>query len=229
MKPALIVSDFAGTLMREEGAVIVAYRSAFDAVGIPFSEADILARRGASKLGVFRELAGRAYGSEEAEGVARSGLEKFQTELHDVYRDHPVAAIPGADTALRRFREAGVPVAASSGFPRDLFLYLIERLGWRDVFVSLVSADDVPAGRPAPYLIFRAMMDAGVEDVRRVAVVGDTALDLQAGMRAGAGWVVGVLSGAHDLDQLGATRHTHLLPSIAELPNVFGLDSPSLT
>jgi phosphoglycolate phosphatase-like HAD superfamily hydrolase len=55
-------------------------------------------------------------------------------------------------------------------------------------------------------------------------VIGDTALDLQAGTNAGAGWVIGVLSGAHDAEMLGRTPHTHLLPSIAELPGLLGID-----
>ena len=58
----------------------------------------------------------------------------------------------------------------------------------------------------------------------RVAAIGDTVLDLQAGSNAGAGWVIGVLSGAHDAETLGRTPHTHLLPSIAELPSLLGID-----
>ena len=37
------------------------------------------------------------------------------------------------------------------------------------------------------------------------------------------GWVIGVLSGAHGLKTLGATPHTHLLPSVASLPRLFGI------
>jgi phosphoglycolate phosphatase-like HAD superfamily hydrolase len=87
----------------------------------------------------------------------------------------------------------------------------------------VISPDEMPAGRPAPYLIFQAMQKLGVHAVARVAVIGDTALDLEAGSNAGASWVVGVLSGAHDVGVLGRTRHTHLLPSIAELPALFGI------
>ncbi|WP_275003379.1 hypothetical protein [Promicromonospora iranensis] len=35
---------------------------------------------------------------------------------------------------------------------------LLERLGWQDgVIDAVVCTDDVPAGRPAPYLVHRAM------------------------------------------------------------------------
>ena len=60
-------------------------------------------------------------------------------------------------------------------------------------------------------------------DVGRVAIVGDTPLDLQAAMNARAGWVIGVLSGAHGIETLGATPHTHLLPSVASLRKLFGV------
>ena len=223
MLPELLVSDLAGTLMLEEGAVADAYRAAFAAHDIDFTEDDILARRGASKLGVFRDLVARSYPADQVEGIARAGLEMFQSELDRAYREQPVEPIPGAGEALQSLHEAGIKLAVSSGFPRDLMLSLVERLGWAELFGTAVSGDDVPVGRPAPYIVFKGMMDLGVQDVHRVAVVGDTALDLEAGNRSGAAWVIGVLSGAHDVEKLGAIRHTHLLASVAALPELFGL------
>ena len=72
-------------------------------------------------------------------------------------------------------------------------------------------------------MIFRAMEQLGVTDVARVLVVGDTPRDLQAGTNSGAALVVGVLTGASDADELGAHRHTHLLPSVADLPTFLGV------
>jgi phosphoglycolate phosphatase-like HAD superfamily hydrolase len=60
----------------------------------------------------------------------------------------------------------------------------------------------------------------GIEDVRAVAVAGDTANDLTAGYRAGAGVIAGVLSGAHTRAELEAAPHTHILETIAELPGI---------
>jgi phosphoglycolate phosphatase-like HAD superfamily hydrolase len=51
-----------------------------------------------------------------------------------------------------------------------------------------------------------------------VVAVGDTPLDLQAGTHAGCGGVVGVLTGSHDVETLGVTRHTHIIHSVASLP-----------
>ncbi len=82
---------------------------------------------------------------------------------------------------------------------------------------AVVCGDDVSQGRPAPYLIIHAMEATGTTNVRRVANVGDTALDLKAGYNAGVGWNIGVLSGAHDRQLLERTPHTQLLPSVAAL------------
>ena len=88
---------------------------------------------------------------------------------------------------------------------------------------------DVTTGRPAPYMIFHAMEALAVTDVARVLVAGDTPRDLQAGINSGAAYVVGVLSGASDADELGAHRHTHLLSSVAELPALLGVRSAAVS
>lgn len=223
MLPELVVSDFAGTAMKEEGAVLAAYRLALTEFDIPFSEDDLAARRGASKRAVFQELAGRVLAPDEARAVAGRALASFEAALRREYETGPVREVEGAGAAVRALKQAGVKVALTSGFDRGLVDLLVRRLGWSELFDRVLASDDAPAGRPAPYLIYRAMMDLGVHDVGRVAVVGDTPLDLQAASNARAGWVIGVLSGAHGLETLGATPHTHLLPSIAALPRLFGL------
>lgn len=78
-------------------------------------------------------------------------------------------------------------------------------------------------GRPHPDLVLAALLALEIDDVRQVAVAGDTANDLLAGTRAGASVVAGVLTGAHGREELAAAPHTHLLDSVAELPSVCGV------
>lgn len=223
MLPDLVVSDFAGTTMKEEGAVLAAYRLALTQHDIPFTEADLAARRGASKRQVFEELAARAYDPAQSKVVAASALAAFEGALLQEYETGPVSEIEGAGEAVNALRRASIKVALTSGFERGVVDLLVRRLGWADLFDAVYASDDATAGRPAPYLIYRAMMDLGVHDVGRVAVIGDTPLDLQAASNARAGWIVGVLSGAHGLETMGATPHTHILPSIAGLPRLLGI------
>jgi phosphonatase-like hydrolase len=219
----LLVTDFAGTAMREEGAVLVAYRLALAEHDIAFTEADLAARRGANKRSVFRELAARARPDVETRAIADRALATFEAALRREYETGEVREVEGAEAALRELRGAGIKLALTSGFDRGLVDLLVGRLGWGYLFDLVLAGDDAPMGRPAPFLIYRAMIDLRIQDVGRVAVVGDTPLDLRAATNARAGWVIGVLSGAHGLETLGATPHTHLLPSVASLPALFGL------
>ena len=223
MLPELLVTDFAGTVMREDGAVLTAYRQALTAHAIPFTEDDIAARRGASKRAVFRELAART-AAPDTLVLAERALAAFEATLRQEYERGPVEEVAGAAAALLRLRGAGVKLALTSGFERGLLDLLVGRLGWEELFDVTLAGNDAPAGRPAPFLIYRAMQDLNIHDVARVAVIGDTPLDLQAGQNARAGWVIGVLSGAHGLATLGATPHTQLLTSVAALPALFGLE-----
>lgn len=220
--PELLVSDFAGTLLHDGGAVLAAYRTTLGEFGIPFADDELHAWRGASKRAVFEHFAVRL-GVENASEFAGQALARFEEELRTAYGTEPVEEIPGARAVVEELRASAVRVALTTGFPRSLTELIVTRLEWSELFDLILTPEDVPAARPAPYMIYRAMMELGIYDVGRVAVVGDTPLDLEAGSNARCGWVIGVLSGAHGLETLGVASHTHLLPSVAGLPALFGL------
>ena len=54
-----------------------------------------------------------------------------------------------------------------------------------------VYTDEVPAGRPAPWMIFRNMEATGVMPPAAVVKVGDTVPDIEEGRNAGC-WTIGV-------------------------------------
>jgi phosphonatase-like hydrolase len=155
----------------------------------------------------------------------------FRSRLATAYADNPPRPLPGVPEALGALRAAGIRVALNTGFDRDITDSLLNALGWDDnsVVDAVVCGSDVAAGRPAPFMIFHAMEQLGVTDVARVLVAGDTPRDLEAGTNAGAGFVVGVLTGASDADELGTYQHTHLLPSVADLPAFFGLKAVAVS
>ncbi len=220
MQLQLVVFDLTGTLVDDGGAVLDAYRRALSAEGIRFDEADLQAARGGSKQAVFHAFAERAFGAGEAAGrAAKAAFDRFDAELNAAYRDGPLAELPGASACLVELQRRGLKLATNTGFGRATAAIMLERLGWCGApFAAHVASDEVPEGRPAPYMIQLAMQRSDVFDVRRVLVVGDTPRDLQAGVNAGAGGVVGVLSGSHGVESLGRVRHTHLLPGVGELP-----------
>ena len=109
-------------------------------------------------------------------------------------------------------------VCLTTGFSPATLAALLEALGWHDRADLALAPGPGVRGRPHPDLILSAVLRLGVDDVRRVAVAGDTASDLLAGTRAGASVVAGVLTGAHDRAALEAAPHTHVLASIVDFP-----------
>ncbi len=221
----LVVFDLTGTTVVDNGAMEASLKGALSRHGIAFTDADIVAMRGAGKSAAFRVVAEHSLGSgasaDEVRSLALQTYETFAGLLREAYSAGPVDEIPGASATMRWLKDRGVKVAAATALSNEMMTLVLDRLGWKGSLVDgMVASEDVPRGRPSPYMVFQAMMRTGATDVRRVAVVGDTPLDLEAGINAGAGWVIGVLSGVHGMESLGRSRHTHILNSVADLPGL---------
>ena len=223
----LAIFDIAGTLMADTGVLVRSFLQTFEISGIPASEAEIQEMRGAAKRDVIRHFVSRQPddGSTLVEDKIDKAYATFRRLLEEDYRDEDVKAIDGAENTLRWLKKSGILTATTTGFYRQVRDLILEKLGWDGPFFDCnVCSDDVPKGRPAPYMIFRCMSHLGVLDVKRVIVIGDTPLDLQAGCNSGCGGVIGVLTGSHNIETLGMERHTHIIPSVAELPQLIERD-----
>jgi phosphonatase-like hydrolase len=214
----LVIFDIAGTIVEDRGEVLSAFAAALEKHGISYTAAELKEWKGASKVEVIRHFVQRQAGSSATESAVAAVYADFRSGLESHYRDGGVHPIPGAAETFHWLRERGVLIAATSGFYREISDLILEMTGWRDLFAACVSSSDVSMGRPAPYMIFRAMEAAGVTSVREVINVGDTPLDLQAGTNAGVRDVIGVLTGLHGRERLQREPHTHLLASVADLP-----------
>jgi phosphonatase-like hydrolase len=211
--PALVIFDLAGTTIEDRGQVPAAFAAALAANGITLSPDDIMRVRGAHKRHAIRTLLPR----DRADQTDRIYAE-FRRLLAQSYRDGGVREIGGAAQLFTDLRARGIKVALTTGFDRDIATLLLTTLGWtRNTVDALVCGDDVENGRPAPDMILVAMKLTGVDDATAVANVGDTALDLESGSRAGVKWNIGVLSGAHAREMLERAPHTQLVASIEEL------------
>lgn len=220
-RPRLAVLDLVGTTVVADDAVPRAFVAALEAEGVSLG-ADALADvRGATKRRALESLL--PPGPDQAMRVERA-YGHFTALLREAYAPGRVSAVPGAEDVIARLLTAGVRVALNTGFDRALTAHLLAVLGWTSAVDTVICGDDVPQGRPAPYLIFRAMEQTGVVDVQTVANVGDTALDLAAGANAGVRWNIGVWSGAHDRARLARAPHSHLCRAIDDVPAILGFD-----
>jgi len=210
----LAVIDLAGTLVRDDGAVEGAFLDALRAVdeidaGVPDAALleTIRGTMGRSKIAVFRELLG-------AEERALAANAAFEAAYARRIAAGETTALPTADAALGELRDAGVLVAVTTGFSAETRDTLLASLGWADLVDLALSPTPELRGRPAPDLVLAAVLRLGIEDVRLVAVAGDTTNDLHSGHRAGAGIGAGILGGAHSRHELERAPHTHILESV---------------
>ena len=219
----LVSLDMAGTTIAEAGTVYAVLRSTVEeATGKTISDALLSTWGGTSKhaaIGGLLEALGEAPDASRQDAL----FEEFRSTLRARYLADKPTIIPGVREAVASLRASGVKVALQTGYSRDVAELLLEIVGWTvggpDADVdALTTSDEVSASRPAPFLIFRGMEATGVTSVAEVLVAGDTANDLGAGGAAGARYVIGVLTGAYSAEQLGRYRHTHLLPSVADIP-----------
>ena len=222
--PELVVLDIAGTTIDDGQQVYRVLRETAVAHGATPTPEDIARWHGSAKREALRALLTPPGGAPPHAERLETVVADFRARLTAAYAAAPPVPLPGVTQALADLREAGIWVALNTGFDREIVDSLLKALDWEgdSVVDTVVCGCDVPTGRPAPFMIFRAMERLGVTDVARVLVAGDTPRDLEAGTNAGAGFVVGVLSGAGTAEELGAHRHTHLLPSVADLPNFVG-------
>jgi len=212
----LVILDIAGTTVHDDGQVPEAFQTALAEYGVQVDEEQLRSVRGASKREAIKRLLPDTPGNELRSVDAyyrfcRILIARFEANVRPV---------EGALDCFRRLRSQNVKVALNTGFGRDITNLLLKVLDWHKEVDAVVCGDDVIQGRPAPYMIFHSMEKTGVFDVRRVANVGDTALDLKAAHYACVRWNIGVCSGAHTQEVLERDPHTHIISSVADLQSV---------
>lgn len=216
MTPELVVLDMAGTTVADDGLVVKAFTAAIETVGVPEEKYPemlqyVVDTMGQSKIAVFRALL-------REETRAQQANSAFEAAYGDLVRAGECQPIPGAEDVIRGLREDGVKVAFTTGFAPATQQSILDALGWRDLADLALAPGDGVRGRPFPDLVLAAALRLEVTDVRRTAVVGDTASDVRCGLRAGASVVAGVLTGAGRREDL--LEATHVLDSVRDLPTL---------
>lgn len=180
--------------------------------------AQIHRSRGMAKLDILRTV----FPDDESRALAVNVA--FERSLDAAIDRSGLAAHPGAEQVVDALTEAGVRVCLLTGFSRNTLGRILDTLGWWTRFDLALSPDDVAGrGRPWPDMILSAALRLRAEDVRQVVVVGDTDNDMLAGRRAGAGSLVGVLSGVHSRGRLMDGGATDIIETIAGLPALLGI------
>ena len=186
----------------------------------------------------WQELSGHAAAAEDIEALFREFI-PLQTEVVARHAD----VIPGVAQTVEWLRRQGIVIGATTGYTRAMMTSLVEQAAAAGYSPgSNVCADEVPVGRPAPWMAIMAAMQLGVYPLQACVKVGDTLVDIAEGLNAGM-WTVGITKTgnelglsqaevealpAHELESrlsAASDRFFHagahfVIPAVAELPAV---------
>jgi phosphonoacetaldehyde hydrolase len=135
----------------------------------------------------WQRLRGRAPSPEDVDQLY---CEFIPLQKEEIGRHADV--IPGVPETVGRLRQEGILIGSTTGYTREMVVPLLPRAAAAGFSPeSTVCADEVPAGRPAPWMAINSAMQLGVYPMEACVKVGDTLLDIAEGLNAGM-WAVGV-------------------------------------
>ncbi|WP_043619878.1 HAD-IA family hydrolase [Nonomuraea candida] len=223
--------DLAGTTVGDIAMVERAFAEAIATQGIvpgtgAYARAMVHVHRsrGCPKIDVFRGI----FPGNEAQAQAANLT--FERSYEGALERAGLVPMPGVLEVLDKLRGTGIKLAVITGFSRTTLSRVLSMLGWHDKIDLAISPEDAGGrGRPWPDMVLHAVLRLGVDDVRQVAVIGDSESDMLAGKRAGASIVAGVMTGVHSKERLLKGGATHILDSIADFPSLILSDDLGTT
>jgi phosphonatase-like hydrolase len=221
----LVVFDIAGTTVEDKGNINDVFRKAFLNAGIENVDAadvdDVMGYRKKEAIEIIVEKYKPGYENNN----------EFIDSIHNDFTEQMVAfyetceelvALPFAEKVFHELRENKVKVALNTGFTRVITVPILKRLGWdKASFIDeVICSDEVPEGRPHPFMIEKLMQKLNINFAEDVAKVGDTKVDIEEGRNAGCGIVVGVTTGAYTKEQLIKYQPDYIIDSLELLPSL---------
>jgi phosphonoacetaldehyde hydrolase len=201
MKLAAVILDWAGTIVDHGScAPVAALSEAFASAGVPITAAEARQSMGLAKKAHIASildqpqvcerwirLRGRAPEPCDVDELYAS----FIPKQIEVLENH-CELIEGAAQALGRMRARGLKIGTTTGYNRSMLDYLLDRAREQGFIPdSAACPDDVPAGRPAPFMCYLNALRMQVSPMWAMVKIGDTAVDIEEGLNAGM-WTIGI-------------------------------------
>ncbi|MFZ5852976.1 MAG: phosphonoacetaldehyde hydrolase [Chloroflexota bacterium] len=196
-----VVLDWAGTT-QDHGvyAPTVVFIDVFRQYGVEITMAEARAPMGLFKLDHIRAISKMpsvaekwraAHGRECTEGDVQAMFADFQP-MQVAAMARYATLIPGTVEVVNEMRGRGYRIGSTTGFMRaaaDVAMAEAARQGY--VPDSTVCADEVPAGRPEPWMVLRNLENLRVFPPDAAVKIGDTKIDIDEGLNAGT-WTIGL-------------------------------------
>lgn len=178
-----VIFDLDGTLADTSGDLIRAANACFRDLGLgdlldPARDAGTALRGGRAML---------TLGFSRVTGFGEADIAAQYPRLLAAYRDdicRDTRLYPGAMEAVAALAAAGHPVGICTNKPEALARLLLDRLGVRDAFASLIGADTLPVRKPDPAPFREAVRRAG-GTMPHACLIGDSDTDARTAAAAG--------------------------------------------
>ena len=208
-----IVFDFDGVIVDSEPLHYRAFLAVGRPLGVSFSYDEYLAEYvGFDDRDAFRHMLASA-GQPVDEAAVAELCERKQPAFDELVEREPdgrAFAIPGSLELIDECHAAGFPMAIASGATRADIELMLHKLGRRDRFDIIVTADDVARSKPDPASYALAAERLGVAPGSCLAIE-DTAAGLASA--AAAGLQTLALTTTTDADAL--TQAARVLPDLS--------------
>ncbi|WP_293709392.1 phosphonoacetaldehyde hydrolase [uncultured Parabacteroides sp.] len=127
-------------------------------------------------------------------------------EMYQSFEKHLFASltnfttpIPGVLDTIKELRGNGIKIGSTTGYTQAMMDVVRPGAAAKGYVVdNLVTPDNLPAGRPAPYMIYKNMIDLAIPSVDNVVKVGDTIADIKEGVNAKV-WSIGIITGSNEM------------------------------
>jgi len=221
----LVVFDIAGTTVKDDQDVTKAFQAALRKFNyeVPLELIDPL--MGYEKTLAIRQIL-RLHEHNDAKITSELVIkvhQEFVKQMIDHYhKSKGIGPLPNVEETFAGLHTKNVKVGINTGFSRDIADTIVNRLRWKEkgLIDYVVGSDEVELGRPYPYMIQKMMLEAGIENGKETAKVGDTEVDVREGQNAGCRYVIGVTTGTFTREELKKYNPTHIIDDIAEVIDI---------
>lgn len=196
-----VLFDWAGTMVDFGScAPVRAMQAVFAQAGVAIEDAAVrrymgMAKRAHVEAMLSESGVGQAWRQARGADWSRGDVDDLMTALEPAMRREAEATaglIPGALDAVALLRSRDIRIGSTTGYTREMMAGILPRAsaeGYEPEVV--VCAGETPQGRPAPLMIWKALVELGVWPADSAVVVDDATVGIEAGRSAGC-WSIGL-------------------------------------
>ncbi len=196
-----VILDWAGTAVDYGSfAPTAVFCRLFESIGMHITPADARSGMGLMKKDHLRTILSRPavaeawqamHGAPPSEADIDSLFNSFVPLQLSVLKEY-ADPIPGLLETVKNLHDRGIKIGSTTGYIRSMMDVLAPEAARRGYAPdTIVCPDDVPAGRPYPWMCYQNAIQLGVFPQEAVVKVGDTIPDIEEGLNAGM-WTVGL-------------------------------------